>query len=170
MPALFTKLLAERLDNASAVSVVEAVEGMRVEPGRIHIAPGDFHMIPVRQGTDVVLRLNQEPPENSCRPAADPLFRAAARIWGANTLAVVLTGMGADGCQGSGEVVAAGGQCFAQDEATSVVWGMPGFVTRAGHADKNVPLPEVAAEIVRRCSVGRALTTTNAPRGATAGA
>lgn len=160
MPALFTQLLAERLDAASPLKVVEATSGMTVSPGTVYIAPGDFHMIPERSGTNVVVRLNQNPPENSCRPAADPMFRAAAEIWGPATLAVVLTGMGQDGCLGAGEIVAAGGQCFAQDEATSVVWGMPGFVTRAGHADKNVGLTNVADEIVRRCGVGRVTIAT----------
>lgn len=167
MPALFTKLLAERLDATSPIRVVEATDGQAAEPGTLYIAPGDHHMVVERKGTGVQISLNQDAAENSCRPAADPLFRSAADVYGTGVLAVVLTGMGGDGCAGAGVIVAAGGQCFAQDEATSVVWGMPGFVTRAGHADRNVPLGEVAAEIVRRCSNGRAFAA--APSGARAG-
>jgi two-component system chemotaxis response regulator CheB len=166
MPALFTKLLAARLDATSAIRVFEATDGQGAEPGTLYIAPGDHHMVLERKGNAVRVTLNQDAPENSCRPAVDPLFRSAADVYGAGVLAVVLTGMGSDGCAGAGVIVAAGGQCFAQDETTSVVWGMPGFVTRAGHADRNVPLGEVAAEIVRRCSAGRAFVA--APSGARA--
>lgn len=167
MPALFTKLLAERLDATSKIVVVEASDGQPVRPGTLYIAPGDHHMMVGRSGASVRISLNQNAHENSCRPSADPLFRSAADAYGTGVLAVVLTGMGSDGCAGAGVVVAAGGQCFAQDEATSVVWGMPGFVTRAGHADRNVALGDVAAEIVRRCSTGRAFAA--APSGARTG-
>jgi two-component system chemotaxis response regulator CheB len=108
-----------------------------------------------REGTRVVARVQQGPPENACRPAADPLFRSVASIYGRHTLAVVLTGMGQDGLRGCEAIRAAGGQILAQDEASSVVWGMPGFVVRAGLADKVLPLSMIAAEIVRRVKVGR---------------
>ncbi len=152
MPPMFTRLLAERLTGLSKVPVEEAATGVEPLPGRALIAPGDFHMTVVRDGTRVRAVLNQDPPENSCRPAADPLFRSAARVFGDGLLAVVLTGMGQDGYRGCQEVKAAGGQVLAQDEATSVVWGMPGFVVRAGLADRILPLNMVGAEIVRRVS------------------
>jgi two-component system chemotaxis response regulator CheB len=159
MPPLFTQLLADRLDSHSQVHAEEATHNRAVEPGLVLIAPGDHHMVLNRVGTGVVAQLNQDPPENSCRPSADPLFRSAARVYGPNTLGVVLTGMGSDGCLGAKSLIEAGGQVFAQDEATSVVWGMPGFVVRAGLADAQVPLAHVADEIVRRVSVGRSGAT-----------
>jgi two-component system chemotaxis response regulator CheB len=108
-----------------------------------------------REGAEVSVRLNQDPPENSCRPAADVLFRSVARSFGPGALAVVLTGMGQDGLRGCEAIRESGGQVLAQDESTSVVWGMPGFVTRAGLADRVLPLGLVAAEIFRRARVGR---------------
>ncbi len=155
MPKLFTRLLAERLDGLSLVTVAEAQPGIVAQSGTVLIAPGDFHMTLVRRDGRVEVALDSEPPENSCRPSVDPLFRSAAQIYGSGTLAVVLTGMGKDGLAGVETVTAAGGQCFAQDEATSVVWGMPGFVTRAGLADCNLGLDGIATELVRRCSHGR---------------
>ena len=112
-------------------------------------------MTVARDGTSVRVQLNQDPPENSCRPAADVLFRSVARTFSSNTLAVVLTGMGRDGYRGCEAIRAAGGQVLAQDEATSVVWGMPGFVARAGLAERVLPLGLIAAEIVRRVRAGR---------------
>src|SRR5204863_9258122 len=106
-------------------------------------------------GTQVRLLVHQDPPENSCRPAVDPLFRSVARVYGSSALAVILTGMGQDGLRGCEDVRAAGGQVLAQDEATSVVWGMPGFVVRAGLAEQVLPLEELGPEIVRRVSLGR---------------
>jgi two-component system chemotaxis response regulator CheB len=150
MPPMFTRLLAERLTAQSAVPVEEARPGGVVRAGHAWVAPGDFHMTVVRAGVPACVLLNQGPPENSCRPAADPLFRAAARAYGPGTLAVVLTGMGQDGLRGCEAVKEAGGQVIAQDEASSVVWGMPGFVARAGLADRVIPLPEIALEVVRR--------------------
>jgi two-component system chemotaxis response regulator CheB len=157
MPPIFTRLLAERLDAQSAVRVAEGAEGAKVAPGGVWIAPGDYHMEAARDGAGVRLRLQQGPPENSCRPAADVLFRSAAATWGPGALAVVLTGMGQDGLRGAEAVREAGGQVIAQDEATSVVWGMPGFVTRAGIADRVLPLSDVGPEIVARVRRGRAV-------------
>lgn len=158
MPPMFTRLLAERLTANSKVSVEEATSGAPVRPGRALIAPGNFHMTVSRDGTQVRAVLNQAPPENSCRPAADPLFRSAAKLYGPGVLAVVLTGMGQDGLRGSEAVREAGGQVIAQDEATSVVWGMPGFVVRAGLANKVLPLSLIANEIVRRTRDGSTRT------------
>lgn len=150
MPAMFTQLLARSLDQKSALAVAEGRPGAVLEPGQAWIAPGGFHMTVAARGADVVLATNEEPPENSCRPAADVLFRSVAQCHGPNVLAVVLTGMGNDGCLGSGVIRAAGGTIVAQDEASSVVWGMPGAVTRAGLADTVLPLRDIAAEIESR--------------------
>ena len=147
--------LAERLSAKYAIPAKEAVAGTRLEPGVAWIAPGDFHMTICREGLAVVLRLNQDPPENSCRPAVDVLFRSVAKTYGAATLAVVLTGMGQDGLRGCEVIREAGGQILAQDEATSVVWGMPGHVARAGLADRVLPLASIGDEIVRRLNVNK---------------
>ncbi len=155
MPPLFTKLLAERLSAIGSIPVEEATSGVELRPGRAWIAPGDFHMTVARSASSVRVRLNQDQPENSCRPAVDPLFRSIANSFGANCLAVILTGMGQDGLRGSEAIRSAGGQVIAQDEASSVVWGMPGFVVRAGLADKVLPLAQVGGEIVRRVSALR---------------
>jgi two-component system, chemotaxis family, protein-glutamate methylesterase/glutaminase len=125
---------------------------MVLQAGRVYIAPGDFHMEVQASGTSVLLRLVQTPPENSCRPAVDVLFRSVARTYGARVLAIVLTGMGQDGLRGCETIHEAGGRVVVQDEATSIVWGMPGFVARAGLAEKVLPLETIAAEIVRRAS------------------
>jgi two-component system chemotaxis response regulator CheB len=156
MPPIFTRLLAERLDSQAAVHVAEAAEGAKVVPGGVLIAPGDFHMEAVRDAAGVRVRLQQGPPENSCRPAVDVMFRSAAAAYGAGVLAVVLTGMGQDGLRGCEVVREAGGQVIAQNEATSVVWGMPGFVARAGLAEQVLPLAEVGPAIVTRVRRGRA--------------
>lgn len=150
MPPMFTTLLAQRLNDVGNLPVGEGVNGALVQPGKAWLAPGDHHMTVRRDGTNVKLHLDQGPPENSCRPAADPLFRSAVQVWGKGVLAVVLTGMGADGLHGSEAVVAAGGRVVAQDEATSVVWGMPGQVVQAGLAEQVVPLSEVASTISAR--------------------
>ncbi len=150
MPALFTKLLAEQLTNSSGIPVSEATHGMQVVPGRAYVAPGDHHMVAVREGTSVKLLLNQDPPENSCRPAVDVMFRSVATLYGANTLAIVLTGMGSDGEKGAAQIRKVGGQILAQDEASSVVWGMPGAVARAGLADQILPLADLGPQIVSR--------------------
>jgi len=150
MPPLFTRLLAERLDRESQIRIREGISGGVLVPGQAWIAPGDHHMVLERQGTAVKLSLNQEPPENSCRPAVDVMFRSVANVYGAAALAVVMTGMGSDGVRGSAEVRERGGAVIVQDEASSVVWGMPGQVAAAGLADRIVPLEELASEIERR--------------------
>jgi two-component system chemotaxis response regulator CheB len=153
MPPVFTRLLAERLQTITKLKVEEAVEGAEVAPGKVLIAPGNFHMRVRKNGAKVTVALDQEPPENSCRPAVDVLFRSAQEAWGPAVIAVILTGMGYDGLRGT-EVLKGGGACvIAQDEASSVVWGMPGAVVQAGLADAVVPLDGVVPEILRR--VGR---------------
>lgn len=156
MPPSFTRLLAERLDEKCAVRVLEATHGLTLQPGHVYVAPGNHHMRVERRGASVALVLDQDPPENSCRPAVDPLFRSVAQVYGGRALAVVLTGMGHDGQRGCVDLRAAGAQIVAQDQATSVVWGMPGAVVAAGLADAVVPLAAVADEIVRRCGTPRA--------------
>jgi two-component system chemotaxis response regulator CheB len=155
MPPLFTRLLAERLNARSPLTVREGEAGKPLEPGHVWIARGDYHMTVVRQATGVVLNLNQEPPQNSCRPAVDVLFRSVAQTYGPAALAVVMTGMGSDGARGASQIREAGGQVLVQDEASSIVWGMPGAVVSAGAADKICTLPEIIQEIVRRVTAGR---------------
>lgn len=155
MPPTFTRLLAERLTALGNLPVAEARAGEALAPGRAWVAPGDFHLTVVGTRADARLALNQEPPENSCRPAADVLFRGVSQVYGPGVLAVVMTGMGQDGLRGCESVKAAGGQVIVQDEATSVVWGMPGFVARAGLADKVLPLPQIGPEVARRVRFGR---------------
>jgi len=148
-------MLAERLSKHSQVPTVEAISGSELEPGKAWLAPGDHHLVLVRDGTRIRTRVHQEPAENACRPSVDPLFRSVATLYGKHCLAVVLTGMGQDGLQGCQAIRAVGGQILAQDEATSVVWGMPGNVARAELADRVLPLPMMAGEIIRRVRGGR---------------
>jgi two-component system chemotaxis response regulator CheB len=149
MPPLFTRMLAERLGRDRADPVREGVDGAELRAGETWIAPGGRHMEVVRRGPRIVLRLHDDPPESSCRPAVDVLFRSIARTYGSAALGVVLTGMGQDGLAGSRALVEAGGTVVVQDEATSVVWGMPGFVARAGLASSVVPLDGVPLAILR---------------------
>jgi two-component system chemotaxis response regulator CheB len=150
MPPMFTRLLAERLSAQSRIRVAEGTSGAVLEPAHAWVAPGDHHMIVARSGTQARLLVHQDPPENSCRPAVDVLFRSVAQTFGGNCLGVILTGMGQDGLRGCEAIRAAGGRVLAQDEATSVVWGMPGYVVRAGLADRVMPLSLLADEILRR--------------------
>jgi len=150
MPADFTALLAARLSSVGVMTVKEAEEGEVAEPGIAYIAPGGFHMTLSRPGTKTILHLNTEAPENSCRPAVDVLFRTAAQVYGSNLLAVILTGMGYDGLKGTETIKEKGGQLIAQDEATSVIWGMPGAVVQAGLADVVLPIDKIADEIIFR--------------------
>jgi two-component system, chemotaxis family, protein-glutamate methylesterase/glutaminase len=158
MPPLFTKLLAERLNAKAKVHVEEGREDCKLEAGQVWVAPGDYHMTVARKGTDVILELNQRPPENSCRPAVDALFRSVARTYGPHALGVVLTGMGSDGAKGANAICDAGGEVMVQDEESSVVWGMPGAVVAAGLTDEIHPIAKIASEIVRRVSLRRWLT------------
>ena len=155
MPPMFTQMLAERLSKNSKIPTLEAKAGMELVPGKAWIAPGDFHLVIARDGTEVRTKVHQEAAENACRPAVDPLLRSVASAYGRNSLAVILTGMGQDGLRGCEAIRAAGGQVLVQDEASSVVWGMPGFVARAGLADKILPLSMIAGEVARRVRHGR---------------
>ncbi|MDZ8049960.1 MAG: chemotaxis response regulator protein-glutamate methylesterase [Aulosira sp. ZfuVER01] len=150
MPAMFTKLLAERLASKCQIRVDEAVSGAKLEPGQAWIAPGNFHLVVQRQGDVVRLVTHQAPPENSCRPSVDVLLRSVAKVFGDRAIAVILTGMGQDGLHGCKCIREAGGQVLAQDKASSVVWGMPSFVVNAGLADEIVPLDQMAGAIMRR--------------------
>ncbi len=154
MPPVFTRLLAERLQTVTKLRVAEASEGAVVEPGKVLIAPGNYHMRLRKKGLATTVTLDQGPHENSCRPAVDVMFRSVEEVYGGAVIAVVLTGMGYDGLRGA-EILRAHGACIiAQDEASSVVWGMPGAVVNAGLADSVVPLDGVVPEILRRTGRG----------------
>jgi len=155
MPPVFTRMFAERLDRGSALRVVEATADMPLEAGTVYIAPGDYHLEVVRRGTAVTTALNTGPPENFCRPAVDVLFRSVNRTYGRSTIAVVLTGMGHDGRGGCAELARSGAEIVAQDEATSVVWGMPGSVVSAGLATAILPLDEISTYVLARVNGGR---------------
>lgn len=155
MPPVFTNHLANRLNQDCALAVFEATGTESLRPGQVLIAPGDFHLELQRNGAFVVAGTNRNPPENSCRPAVDVLFRSAASIYGSQCLGVVLTGMGQDGLRGSQAIVQAGGMVLAQDEATSVVWGMPRAVTQAGLAQRSLPLNAIGDELIRLTALGR---------------
>jgi|SRR5579863_3835556 len=150
MPPTFTHLLAERLARFSAITVQEGAPDTLLRPAHAYIAPGDFHMTVDRSGLQYRIGLNQDAAENSCRPAVDVLFRSVAEAYGANVLAVVMTGMGSDGVHGAEAIQKSGGQVIIQDEASSVVWGMPGLVLASGQADAVYPLDDLASEITRR--------------------
>jgi two-component system chemotaxis response regulator CheB len=148
MPPLFTRLLGERLNATCQVKVEEASQGDLVEPGKILIAPGDFHMKVASKADGVRVLLDQSPQQNSCRPAVDALFASVGEVYGGAVLAVILTGMGQDGLHGVEILKARGARVLAQDEASSVVWGMPGAVVNAGLADRVLPLDEVVPAIL----------------------
>jgi two-component system chemotaxis response regulator CheB len=156
MPPIFTRMLAERLASRSVIPIEEGNAGVIVSPKHAWIAPGNFHMTLARAGVNWCLDLNQDPPEHSCRPAVDVLFRSVAALGRTSVLGVVMTGMGADGVLGAEAIRSAGGQVIIQDEASAVVWGMPGLVHAAGQADGVYPLEQLAAEITRRVLQSRA--------------
>ncbi len=160
MPPLFTKLLAQRLDDLSKITVAEAVDGEAVLPGRALIAPGGKHLTLHHSGGRVVVRLTEDPPEHFCRPSVDVLFRSASAIYGERLLGSVLTGMGKDGAAGAATIRAAGGEIVVQDEATSVVWGMPGAVAALGQADRVVALAQVGPELTGLLGPARMAVTT----------
>jgi two-component system chemotaxis response regulator CheB len=154
MPPVYTTYLAQRLDSLSALTVREAIDGEPVQAGIVYIAPGDHHLELRPTASGATVRLTQTPPVNHCRPAVDVLFRSAAAAWGRHTLAIVLTGMGHDGRDGAAELRGLGSQVLVQDEASSVVWGMPGSVYEAGLADEVLPIDKIAAAIVRLTALG----------------
>lgn len=156
MPPVFTRQLAERLSSRSAITISEASEGVALASGQAWIAPGNFHMTVGRSEDRYLLHLNQGPQENSRRPSVDVLFRSVAQVYGPGALAVVMTGMGSDGAKGSEQIRNAGGEVVVQGEATSVVWGMPGFIYAAGNADGIYPLSLLEREVTRRVVESRA--------------
>ena len=152
MPPTFTAILADQIQQASGLPSAEGRDGEAVRPGRVYVAPGGIHMTVAAKGITRVVKLVDSPPENFCRPAVDPLWRSAAAVYGPASFAVMLTGMGQDGLKGAEAIVAAGGSVIAQDEATSVVWGMPGAVAKAGLCSAVLPLPEISP-FVRRVAM-----------------
>jgi two-component system, chemotaxis family, protein-glutamate methylesterase/glutaminase len=152
MPPMFTTLLAERLTTKCPLPVREGRMGEPLHPGTVWIAPGDYHLRVKRMHPAVQLFIDQSPAQNSCRPSVDVLFESVAQAYGDRALAVILTGMGQDGLRGCQQVRDRNGQIVAQDEASSVVWGMPGFVVNAGLADAVLPIDQITAEILRRIS------------------
>jgi len=149
MPPTFTTILAEHLARASHRPAREGIDGELVKPGRIYLAPGGRHMRVLQQGAHAAIALDDGAPVNFCKPAVDPLFASAIEVWHGGVLAVVLTGMGSDGMRGGKEIVAAGGSVIAQDEATSVVWGMPGAATHAGICAAVLPLSQIAPKLIQ---------------------
>ena len=149
MPPTFTTILAEHLTRVSKRPAHEGVDGEPVKPGHIYVAPGGRHMRVARHGTETVIALDDGPQINFCKPAVDPLFQSVAGVWQSAVMALVLTGMGSDGMRGGQDVVAAGGSVIAQDEATSVVWGMPGAAAQAGICAAILPLGQIGSKLVR---------------------
>jgi two-component system, chemotaxis family, protein-glutamate methylesterase/glutaminase len=155
MPPTFTTILAEHLARSSHRPAHEAIDGEIVKAGKIYLAPGGRHMRVVRRGAEAAIALDDGPPVNFCKPAVDPLFNSAIDVWQGGILALVLTGMGSDGTRGGKEIVAAGGSVIAQDEASSVVWGMPGAAAHAGICAAVLPLNQIAPKLVRLFSGDR---------------
>src|SRR4051794_7913424 len=155
MPPVFSRMFAERLNRSTPLTVVEAADGMELAAGTAYVAPGDRHLILHRRGTATITQLSSAPPENSCRPAVDVMFRSVAALYGGTAHATVLTGMGHDGRSGAAVLRDAGAEILAQDEQSSVVWGMPGAVVTAGLASEILPLDRIAACLVARVKVGR---------------
>jgi two-component system chemotaxis response regulator CheB len=149
MPPTFTTILAEHLARASHRPAYEPVDGEPIQPGTIYLAPGGRHMRVARRNNVNSIVVEDGPLINFCKPAVDPLFASAAQVWGNSVLAVILTGMGTDGTRGAGDIVAAGGSVIAQDEASSVVWGMPGSAANAGVCAAVLPLDQIAPKLVR---------------------
>ena len=156
MPPTFTTMFAEQLTRAIRAPVHEAKHGERIESGTVYLAPGGRHMQVVADAGVPTIAIDDGPPVHFCKPAVDPLFASAAAVWGGKLLALVLTGMGHDGVDGAREIVMSGGHVLAQDEATSVVWGMPGSVAQAGLCSAVLPLPEIAPQLNRLFSGVRA--------------
>lgn len=156
MPATFTTILAEHIGRISGYPTHEAIDGEPVNAGRIYVAPGDFHMtVETVEPGSRVMRLSKGVPENFCRPSVDPMLRSLAEAYGPRVLAIMLTGMGRDGLAGSRTVVQRGGTVIAQDEPTSIVWGMPGAVAMAGLCSAVLPLADIAGLIEKLAARGR---------------
>lgn len=143
MPPTFTRILAEHIKMQTGLAAVEAEDGMPLVAGRVHVAPGGFHMLIERKGAMPVIKIDDGPMENFCKPAVDPMLRSAIKVFGNKIMTVILTGMGSDGMLGAREIIKAGGRVISQDEATSVVWGMPGAVALDGSCSVVLPLDEL---------------------------
>lgn len=154
MPATFTPILAQHIQRMSGWECREATDGLPVSPGQVLVAPGGYHMLVEQQDSQVVVRLNDGPEENYCRPSVDPMMRSIARVYGRHALGVILTGMGTDGLKGCMDLVSSGGTLLAQDEASCVVWGMPGAVAKAGICSAVLPLDELANQVIRLTTRG----------------
>lgn len=148
MPAMFTTMLAQHISRVTEWPALEAEDGEIVKAGRIYVAPGEYHMVVEAKGTQKILRLNKGEPENFCRPAVDPMLRSVAKAYGGHALVVILTGMGYDGLKGGRVIAEAGGTIVAQNEASSVVWGMPGAVATAGLCSAVLPLNDIAPHVM----------------------
>lgn len=155
MPATFTKILADHLNASCSHTVQEGAQGQAVQQGNVYIAPGGYHMQVSRKTGRPTLELDQGPQVNFCRPAADVLFKSAAEVWGGHLAAIVLTGMGSDGCQGLAPILEKGGRTFIQDQESSVVWGMPGSVFNAGFAHSMHSLNDIAPAVEKFLRGGR---------------
>ena len=156
MPATFTPILAEHIAKLGGMPCAEAKDGEPLQAGRIDLAPGDRHMLVSGARGSLTARLTTDPPENFCRPSVDPMLRSAAAACDGRVLVAMLTGMGQDGLAGTRCVVDAGGSAVAQDEATSVVWGMPGAVAQAGLCHAVLPLPRIAPKLIELLRMARA--------------
>jgi two-component system, chemotaxis family, protein-glutamate methylesterase/glutaminase len=156
MPRTFTSILAEHLARAANRPAHEGVHGETLKPGTLYIAPGGKHMRLARTADGIAIALGDEPPVHFCKPAVDPLFRSAAAVFGPALVAVVLTGMGVDGTEGARDIAAAGGSIIAQDEPSSVVWGMPGSAAQSGNCSAVLPLDEIAPRVARLVNGERA--------------
>ncbi len=168
MPPIFTRMLAERLNSVSPLTIVEAEEGVPLSRGQVLVAPGGRHLEVQTRGTSIVAHLSDAAPENYCKPSVDVLFRSVSGVFRDRVLAAVLTGMGRDGAQGATTIRSAGGTVYAQDEATSVVWGMPGAVVTAGQADRVLPLTELGEQLAAELTPAPGRHATAAPDGSAA--
>jgi two-component system, chemotaxis family, protein-glutamate methylesterase/glutaminase len=160
MPAAFTPLMAAHLDKLGSLPCAEARDGEPLQPGHLYVAPGNRHLLVEGVAGRLRARLTNGPPENFCRPAVDPMLRSAVGCCGGRVLVVMLTGMGHDGLTGTRDVIAAGGAALAQDEATSVVWGMPGAIAQGGLCHKVLPLPLLAGATLELLHKGRTKKST----------
>ncbi|MCK5375387.1 MAG: chemotaxis-specific protein-glutamate methyltransferase CheB, partial [Alphaproteobacteria bacterium] len=151
MPATFTKILADHITQQTGLPTLEGEEGMVVQAGKVYVAPGDKHMLFERKNIHLTIKLNDGPEENFCKPSVDPMLRSLVEIYGKKVLCIILTGMGHDGLNGSQVLAKAKGRIIAQDEETSVVWGMPGAVAMAGICSAVLPLQKIGVWIKKNC-------------------
>ncbi len=152
MPPIFTQYLAKQIAESTGLKCIEAQDNQKVESGCIYVAPGDFHMNIVRNGNDLLIKLTKEPPEHFCRPSVNPMLRSLVDLYGNQLAVIIFTGMGADGSEGSKAATDKGGIVIAQDEATSVVWGMPGAVTKNGLCSYVEPIDNIGNRFLDICN------------------